>query len=118
MGTDSPLKFDAVVNNIGGAYNSATGVFTAPVSGLYVLYAKLMKHGNTPTIHWALDKSGTILCMNALDAPNNLYDKSSCLSTARLQKGEQVFVRRTDGDFVLEGSWWCSFSGYLLSMDV
>ena len=117
MGTDSPLKFDAVISNIGGAYNPATGVFTAPASGLYVLYAQLMKHAATPTIHWAIAKSGTVLCMNALDAPNNVY-KSSCLATARLHEGEQVYVRRNDGDLILEGSWWCSFSGYLLSIDV
>ena len=118
IGTDSPIKFDAVVSNIGGGYNPATGVFAAPVSGLYVFYAQLMKHAASPTIHWAIDKSGTVLCMNSLDSPNNLYDKSSCLTTTRLQKGEQVFVRRNDGDFHLEGYWWCAFAGFLVSMDV
>ena len=56
--------------------------------------------------------------MNTNEFPTN-YDKSSCLATTHLNKGDQVFVRNnpdTTG-VTLEGAWWCSFSGYLTSAD-
>ena len=33
--TDSPLKYDATVNNVGGGYSTSTYRFTAPVAGTY-----------------------------------------------------------------------------------
>ncbi|KAK7097352.1 collagen alpha-1(X) chain-like [Littorina saxatilis] len=116
IGERSPIRFDAVVTNVGGGYNPTTGVFTAPVSGVYVVYAQLMKHIDVPYIWWVLDKSGTVLCMNRLEKTST-YDTSSCLATTGLHKGEQVFVRRDKGDNTLEGNWYCSFSGFLLSSD-
>ena len=69
-------------------------------------------------MHWVLDKAGTVLCMNHLESSVS-YDKSSCLATAQVQKGEQVFVRRFDGSGhnALDGKSLSSFSGYLASVD-
>nr|KAG5689857.1 hypothetical protein BaRGS_002368 [Batillaria attramentaria] len=44
---NSPIKFDNVVNNIGNAYNSHTGEFTAPVAGTYGFFLS-MKGVNIP----------------------------------------------------------------------
>ena len=39
--TNATIVFNAVTHNQGGHYNSGTGIFTAPVSGLYFLSAAL-----------------------------------------------------------------------------
>lgn len=114
--SNSPFKFQTIVPNVGNAYNSQTGVFTAPVSGNYVFYAQLMKHGTIDSyFHYVIDKEGVVPCKNSLDTPS--YDKSSCLATAHVQKGEAVFVRRFDGGSTVEGLSFCAFSGFLLSAD-
>lgn len=114
--SNTPFKFDDVVTNFGNAYNPQTGVFTAPVSGVYVFYVQMMKHDNGPETTFIMQKGGAILCMNSLDDGNN-YDKSTCLVTTHMQRGETVFVTRYSGSDFLQGWWYCAFSGFLLSPD-
>jgi len=116
LGTsNTPMKFDVVINNVGNGYNPQTGVFTAPVTGTYVMYAQIMKEINQGSVHYVIDKSGTILCFNGVDTSD--YDKSSCLASVHMQKGETVIVRRYEGGQRLIGYWYCAFSGFLLSAD-
>ncbi|MEQ2313640.1 hypothetical protein AMECASPLE_004156 [Ameca splendens] len=89
-GTSNTLKFDRVFTNIGNAYNKKTGIFTAPLNGVYQFSfmtfgysshtsgAILMKNGNYQVSTWEFtgpDTSDTtsnsvILEMNAGDSVN------------------------------------------------
>jgi hypothetical protein len=69
--------------------------------------------------HYGIVKSGHVICRNAVadDQAHKSYDKSSCLATVHLQQWDTVSVRRTDVGHLVEGGWWCSFSGFLISAD-
>jgi hypothetical protein len=38
VGDHGMIKFSTVISNIGGGYDNATGLFTAPMPGLYSFY--------------------------------------------------------------------------------
>lgn len=46
------IPFDIEVLNIGGAMNSATGVFTAPVNGIYHFEFSTLKEGSNEKYVW------------------------------------------------------------------
>lgn len=113
----SPFAYDAVTTNIGNSYNPLTGVFTAPVSGLYVFYFQIMVHGSEPTIYAGITKEGTMIAsMPAQGAPNQ-YDQGSALAATHVNKGEQVYVKWNLGGTYTEGGWWNAFAGFLLLPD-
>ncbi|XP_014881884.1 complement C1q-like protein 4 [Poecilia latipinna] len=100
-GTSNILKFDRVFTNFGNAYNKKTGVFTAPVNGIYHFSfmtfgygshtsgAILVKNGSYQVSTWeftGLDASDTtsnsvILEMNAGDCVNVILWQGSKIHT-------------------------------------
>ena len=82
-----------------------------------MFYAQLMKAYNHGYFHYAIDVAGKPICFNSMDNGND-YDKSSCLGTVHMTKGQTAYVRRNDGgDTQIEGVHWCSFSGFLADAD-
>jgi len=74
--SDSVMKFSKVLLDEGGGYDSSTGVFTAPVAGLYLftaqlcvekgqsLYSQITKNGNALQ-RSRVYQSGSNQCCNA-----------------------------------------------------
>jgi hypothetical protein len=107
------VVYNGIHFNTHGAYNPATGFFTAPVAGLYVFSWENLTAPNK-----AFD---TELLVNGVshenDNCNNLGTTSGYLSCSqvvpvKLNAGDRVNIRTTLGNYAHGG--WCSFSGWLV----
>ncbi|XP_052416700.1 cerebellin-2-like [Carassius gibelio] len=114
--TDVTLVYKNVIMNVGNAYNNATGIFTAPVRGIY--YFSFFYHcmADQPTL-LALYRNGNQVAMTK-------HHKSSCNTenggngvTLLLEKGEQVYiVLRKDTRVWDEANAITVFSGFLINV--
>ena len=98
-GEDHPSKhntfvFDTVITNAGNGYNKFSGMFTAPVSGLYVLACSITMQGSGAYASFAIIKNEEIVGTFFVDAEHNIEVRSSSMAViVSLQVGDVLFVR-------------------------
>ncbi|XP_071171994.1 heavy metal-binding protein HIP-like [Mytilus edulis] len=106
----STVVFDKVFTNTGDAYDSKTGIFRAPVKGLYYFDCSFLSLG-TP-LHLILMKNNNRLTYGHSFSS---HDADSISGTLQLAIGDKVFVQHyPTGSEVLYHSY-SSFTGYLIS---
>ncbi|CAK6980192.1 hypothetical protein F7725_004747 [Scomber scombrus] len=109
--TDKTLIYRAVKTNIGGAYNQSTGIFTAPVAGVY--YFTLFHHAGR--------KCGTVLYLyknnqQVIMTQNHPAETAQNGGNAvflQLQPGDQVYVNMLANSHVYGTDHHTTFSGFL-----
>jgi hypothetical protein len=103
------LKFDQVFHNVGEGYNSSTGHFTAPVSGVYH-FAITAKTVSTHMVDLRFYHSGDIsrYCMYG-------SGQGTCIWDVHLAKGGLAYVRFYVGDGLMGMRSY--FSGHLVLPD-
>lgn len=115
--------FDTVITNVGSSYNRHDGVFTAPVSGVYVFNWNLYSSYNGDIISELMvnsDKKGGRIS----DSHRSSEDHSSggC-AVVEIRQGDVVFIRTHDthsysqsGEIISYPELYeSSFSGWLLA---
>ncbi|XP_073330701.1 complement C1q-like protein 4 isoform X1 [Pagrus major] len=112
--TDKTLVYNKVFTNIGDAYSSCTGIFTAPVAGVY--YFTLFYHaGGEHASNLQLFKnSEEIVVTNDHKTGSDTADNGGNAVVLQLQKGDQVYVRMRANCRVWGGPQ-TTFSGFQLS---
>lgn len=111
--SSEPVVCDAIVSNVGGAYSSETGIFTAPVAGSYCFMASASS--------CKMDEEKK--CKMAIVVENDMKGFlvsgstrwSTCHTAVWVKPGQRVWLRSYgDREYTFGGGWWTSFSGMLL----
>jgi hypothetical protein len=93
-GKHHTLIFDVVRTNAGNGYNKFSGLFTAPVSGLYTLTGSIMMNGPGAYASYEIIKNAEIVGTLFIDADHSHeYRSSSTTVIVSLQVGDILFVR-------------------------
>ncbi|KAG7481239.1 hypothetical protein MATL_G00064810 [Megalops atlanticus] len=110
------LVYKDVVTNIGNNYNPATGMFTAPVKGIYFFsFTNFGFMSNGAHIGTTLYKNDQRIVSAFQYKTDNTEDVSSSAATLELEVGDQVYVRLPANFKVYDDEYdRCSFSGFLL----
>lgn len=111
---EATLVFSNALTNIGGGYNSGTGIFTAPLGGVYVFICKITERQNSvgPTVYFV--KNGASQGSNVgNEGPTNSFRSSSSSIVLELSPGDRVWVKvvgvhsfypeSIDGELILTG---------------
>jgi hypothetical protein len=132
--TDTPIPFDFSLVNTGGAMNLTSGVFTAPVAGIYSFsfhgLAEFQETKSTiPYLAVGLFVNSERVALALTEESNTLMDKSkgqrsplSLATTIELQKGDQVwldmFVKSGAIALYDNANSHTDFSGWLVQEDI
>ncbi|KAL2078123.1 hypothetical protein ACEWY4_025808 [Coilia grayii] len=109
------IKFSRVLVNEGRAFNRQTGVFRAPVSGVYQFYFSSQTGGNVPATNLWLVINGywVTVSHSAVKGPSSIGSLSTYMTT--LRKGSEVYVTHVAGQsWANSASNTITFGGSLL----
>ncbi|XP_062321860.1 uncharacterized protein LOC134023611 isoform X8 [Osmerus eperlanus] len=114
--TDTSLVYSKVFTNIGNAYSPVTGVFTAPVRGVYYIRFTALGYSSPRTV------AGVTMFKNNLQIMHNgVYNTDGehkfvvNAVTVELEQGDKIMMRLPSGyDLYDDISNYTTFSGFLL----
>ncbi|XP_060564575.1 complement C1q tumor necrosis factor-related protein 3-like, partial [Ruditapes philippinarum] len=107
------IIYNEILTNIGNGYNNSNGVFTAPVSGLYLITTSVLSRQDME--FWVViavnDQVIVRLNERGTDGRHGSGSQTIILS---LNKGDEVEVQNEHTDDSFWGNKYSSFGGYLL----
>ncbi|MED6264880.1 hypothetical protein CHARACLAT_019717 [Characodon lateralis] len=112
--TATTIIYRTVITNVGNAYNQHTGIFAAPVAGVY--YFTFFYHaGGGQIVSLALVKNNEVI-VTAYDhkTSHDGADNGGNAAFLQLQQGDQVYMRLSANTHVWGDSQITTFSGVLL----
>ncbi|XP_058481458.1 complement C1q-like protein 2 [Solea solea] len=112
--TDKTLIFKRIFSNVGNAYNHNTGIFTAPVNGLY--FFSFNTYGYNTHIVGAILVKNAVRQISTYDYPStDGSDSGSNTAVLQLAAGDKVHVELWDNSRVFDNmNGHTTFTGFLL----
>ncbi|CAI5686218.1 unnamed protein product [Oreochromis niloticus] len=113
--TDRTLVYSRVISNLGNAYSPVTGVFTAPVAGVYYFTFFCHAGGNHPQRVHLYKNSLVIVMASDHSSKNDSADNAGNAVFLQLQQGDRVYLRMAAGSHLWGGESQTTFSGFLVT---
>lgn len=114
------VVFDKIITNVGNGYDKSSGIFTAPISGLYFISVSLFNFYHvSPTLELVQNDANVVDFY--LDGSGHQNSGMSQSLILKLSKGDTVSVRGKTDAGKLSGSSgqptgvYNTFSGYCLT---
>lgn len=115
LGVGQNIRFDTIIINEGNGFNIHHGTFTAPISGVYVLNAKIMGYLGHDKHFDFVQNGNNIIFRLYIGGSNGGNDDSTGGSIVlRLQKGDDVVIQNGNVGHGVYGLFYSFFSGFLL----
>ncbi|KAK7111526.1 complement C1q tumor necrosis factor-related protein 3-like [Littorina saxatilis] len=111
------LVYNVADINLGGGFDTVTGIFTAPTSGLYVFFINCMGASLTEDedVGVLVDGKRVCACYTFSKEHPNL---GSGLATVHVNAGQRAWVHvYRDSGRDVRGSYWNTFTGFLVKTD-
>ena len=112
----SKVVFNNVISQYGGGYNKADGVFTVPVTGVYLISVVLANHN--PTTTWLTGVLRVDSTTKAYIVSENYhadqFDQSSNIAILKLSEGQKVWVEIWSNTYVVVKRQFSTFAAVLL----
>ncbi|XP_003454799.1 complement C1q tumor necrosis factor-related protein 3 [Oreochromis niloticus] len=111
--TDQTIIYNKVFINTGNAYNELTGIFTAPVSGVY-FFTYFCHSGGVRKTSLHLYKNNEVILHIHDHQSADAADNGGNAVFLQLQQGDTVYVRLKANSHVYRSSTVTNFSGFLV----
>ena len=103
-------------SNVGNAFDTLTGVFTAPVSGLYDLQASIMsaRVGANQHAHVAIFVDNNSVALAISDTDHGFWNQATMKTIIQVNAGQRVYLKNTElvaRDYLEPNT---TFSGFLI----
>ena len=114
MGT---IRFAHYITNIGGHYNTSTGIFTCKYPGIYVFALHIVKNFGSDSAYCDIRKNGSnVVKAYTLSHSNGYYSTTNSV-VMHLVHGDKVDLGGCSPIASLYGLKYTTFSGFLPTAD-
>ena len=110
---NAKLQFDRVDRNDGQGYSVKTGIFSAPVAGMYHLFWNFLSTSSGSHCSFDLKLNGNGKIYSHLTSGRN-HDTASGSIYLRLKRGDQVYIQAANSGGRVHSGRWSTFGGELI----